>query len=121
MTANVLIMQDLLEVAAEPHRRRLLQLLGSGEQTVSQLATHFTVSRSAISQHLLLLCEVGLLQARKQGRSRFYALNPAGVTQLKAQLDSFWNSELDLLVAEARQLNPGALPHAAPPNNGASS
>ncbi|MGP9649829.1 transcriptional regulator [Arthrobacter sp. MYb211] len=114
-------MQDLLEVAAEPNRRRLLQLLGSGECTVSQLAEHFTVSRSAISQHLLLLCEVGLLDARKQGRSRYYSLNTTGVLRLKALLDSFWNNELDLLVAEAKQLAAELPAPSATPRDGESS
>ncbi|WP_417366446.1 ArsR/SmtB family transcription factor [Glutamicibacter arilaitensis] len=97
-------MLDLLEVAAEPTRKRLIQLLGSGECTVTELAENFPVSRSAISQHLLVLIEVGLLRARKEGRSRYYSLNPAGIAELKTQLDSFWNTELDLLAADAAQL-----------------
>ncbi|PJJ44963.1 ArsR family transcriptional regulator [Glutamicibacter mysorens] len=97
-------MLDLLEVASEPTRRRLVQLLGSGERTVTELAANFAVSRSAISQHLLLLIDVGLLQARKDGRSRYYSLDPTGITKLKVLLDSFWNTELDLLVAEATEL-----------------
>ncbi|QDY66398.1 helix-turn-helix transcriptional regulator [Glutamicibacter halophytocola] len=105
-------MLDLLEVASEPTRRRLIQLLGSGERTVTELAANFTVSRSAISQHLLLLIDVGLLQARKDGRSRYYSLNPAGIAKLKVHLDSFWNTELDLLVAEAADLAAlGTLPN----------
>ena len=94
-------MLDLLEVASEPNRRRLLQLLGSGEQTVTQLAENFTVSRSAVSQHLLLLSEVGLVAARKVGRHRFYSLEHGGMARLKADIDAFWTNELDLLVAEA--------------------
>ncbi|MBM7769610.1 metalloregulator ArsR/SmtB family transcription factor [Glutamicibacter nicotianae] len=64
-------MLDVLEVAAEPTRKRLIQMLGSGERTVTELARHFPVSRSAISQHLLLLIEAGLLNARKDGRQRY--------------------------------------------------
>lgn len=111
VTANVLEMLDLLEVASEPSRRRLLQLLGSGEQTVTQLAENFTASRSAVSQHLLLLSEVGLVAARKVGRHRIYSLEQGGMARLKADIDAFWTNELDLLVAEA-----GA--RGAPPTQG---
>ncbi|WP_443439634.1 ArsR/SmtB family transcription factor [Glutamicibacter arilaitensis] len=108
-------MLDLLEVASEPARRRLVQLLGSGERTVTELDANFTVSRSAISQHLLLLIDAGLLHARKDGRSRYYSLDPAGITKLKALRDSFWNTELDLLVAEAAELASSNGPPHQPP------
>ncbi|UVJ39078.1 helix-turn-helix transcriptional regulator [Arthrobacter sp. CJ23] len=99
--ANVLIMLDPLEVAAEPNRRRLLQLLAVGERTVTDLAAEFTVSRSAISQHLLLLEQAGLVSARKVGRNRFYAVNPDGMSELRRLFEQFWTSELDQLVADA--------------------
>lgn len=98
-------MLDLLEVAAEPNRRRLLQLLANGESTVTELADAFPVSRSAISQHLLLLAEVGLVSARKSGRNRFYRLEEAGMARLRQAFDSFWTTELDLLVADAAALS----------------
>ena len=93
----------MLEVAAEPTRRRLLQLLASGEHTVTQLASQFPVTRSAISQHLAILAEVGLVAARKQGRERYYRLEEDGVLQLRALFESFWSGELDRLVADATQ------------------
>lgn len=99
-------MPDLLEVAAEPNRRRLLQLLASGEQTVTELADRFPVSRSAISQHLLLLADVGLVTARKSGRQRYYSLEQEGMSRLRTLFDSFWTQELDLLVTDARRLQP---------------
>ena len=67
-----------MAAVAEPNRRRLLQLLGHGEQTVSELASNFTVSRSAISQHLGVLAEGGLVASRRQGRFQYYRLNPGG-------------------------------------------
>ena len=94
-------MLDPLEVAAEPNRRRLLQLLAGGERTVTDLAGDFPVSRSAISQHLLLLEQVGLVSARKEGRNRFYAVNPDGMGELRRLFEQFWTSELDQLVADA--------------------
>ena len=98
-------MADLLEVIGDPQRRRLVQLLGSGEQSVNQLTAHFTVSRSAISQHLLLLAHVGLVTARKEGRNRFYSLDSSAVKKLQAQFDSFWNAELAALESEAEILS----------------
>ena len=94
-------MLDPLEVAAEPNRRRLLQLLAGGERTVTDLAGDFPVSRSAISQHLLLLEQIGLVSARKEGRNRFYAVNPDGMAELRRLFEQFWTSELDQLVADA--------------------
>jgi len=95
---------DLLETAAEPNRRRLLQLLGRGERSVSELAENFPVSRSAISQHLLLLADVGLVQARKDGRRRYYSLDPRGMATLRDSLEMFWTTELDQLAADAAAL-----------------
>jgi DNA-binding transcriptional ArsR family regulator len=103
---NVLGVPDLLEVATEPNRRALLRLLAQGERTVTELSAHFPVSRSAISQHLLLLSEVGLVSARKDGRNRYYSLDAAGMVRLREQFDSFWTNELDLLVADAGRLRP---------------
>ena len=92
---------DLIVAVAEPSRRRLLQLLGHGERTVTELAGHFTVSRSAISQHLGVLAEVGLVASRREGRFQHYRLKPEGMTALRAELDSFWTRELDQLVRDA--------------------
>jgi DNA-binding transcriptional ArsR family regulator len=91
----------LVAAVAEPNRRRLLQLLGAGEQTVSQLASHFTVSRSAISQHLGVLADSGLVASRRAGKFQYYRLNATGMAALRAELDSFWTRELDQLVRDA--------------------
>ena len=68
---------------------------------MTDLAGDFPVSRSAISQHLLLLEQVGLVSARKEGRNRFYAVNPDGMAELRRLFEQFWTSELDQLVADA--------------------
>jgi DNA-binding transcriptional ArsR family regulator len=93
---------------AEPNRRRLLQLLGHGEQTVTELASNFAVSRSAISQHLGVLAEAGLVASRRDGRFQYYRLNPRGMTALRAELDAFWTRELDDLVADAQAITRAA-------------
>ena len=94
-------MPDILSVAAEPTRRRILQLLVSGPLTVNELAANFTVTRSAISQHLGVLAAVGLVVSRKEGRQRIYSGVPAGMAQLRLELERFWSAELDLLVRDA--------------------
>ena len=96
-------MTDLVVAVAEPSRRRLLQLLGYGEQTVTQLAGNFTVSRSAISQHLSVLADLGLVTSRREGRYQYYRLDAGGMAALRAQLDSFWTGELDQLVRDAQR------------------
>lgn len=106
MVANVLIVIDALSAAAEPTRRRILQLLAQQPRTVTDIAGEFDVTRSAISQHLLLLAEVGLVEAEKSGRQRIYRVRPSGLRQLQAEIDRFWTNELDQLVADAHALNP---------------
>lgn len=101
-------MADALSAAAEPTRRRLLQLLATGPRTVGELAEHFTVTRPAISQHLAVLADAGLVTARKDGRRRIYSVVPAGIAHLRAEIDRFWSTELDLLVEDATR---SATPH----------
>jgi DNA-binding transcriptional ArsR family regulator len=101
---------DLVAAVAEPNRRRLLQLLGHGEQTVTALASNFTVSRSAISQHLGVLAEAGLVVSRRDGRFQYYSLIPEGMAALRAELASFWTRELDQLVSEALAITRASAP-----------
>lgn len=98
-------MTDAFSAAAEPTRRRILQLLAASPRTVTEIAAEFTSTRSAISQHLLLLAQVGLVEAEKVGRNRVYRVQPDGLRQLQAEIDRFWTHELDLLVADAHALN----------------
>ena len=93
---------DPLTAAAEPNRRRILQLLASEPRTVTDIAAEFTVTRSAISQHLLVLAEAGLVEATKVGRQRIYRVLPSGLQRLQAEIDRFWTNELDVLVTDAQ-------------------
>lgn len=104
MTTNVFPVTDPLSAAAEPNRRRILQLLASQPRTVSDIAAEFTVTRSAISQHLLVLADAGLVEAEKVGRQRFYRVLPSGLQRLQAEIDRFWTDELDSLVTDAHSL-----------------
>ena len=107
VVTNVSRVPDALSAAAEPTRRRILQLLASGPRTVNDLAANFSVTRSAISQHLGVLAEVGLVSNRKEGRQRIYSVEPTGIATLRAEIERFWTDELDLLVADANRLAHG--------------
>ena len=104
VVTNVFAMTDAFSAAAEPNRRRILQLLASRPKTVSEIAAEFPVTRSAISQHLLVLADAGLVEAEKAGRQRIYRVLPTGLQKLQAEIDRFWTDELDLLVADAHQM-----------------
>ena len=78
-------MIDAFSAAAEPTRRRILQLLAAQPRTVGEIAAEFTVTRSAISQHLLVLAEAGLVDAEKAGRQRIYRVLPSGLQKLQAR------------------------------------
>ncbi|MEH2258554.1 ArsR/SmtB family transcription factor [Nostoc sp.] len=91
---------DVFVAIADPTRRALLDLLRSGEQPVKELAQPFAMSLPAISQHLQILCEAGLVQMRKAGRQRFYRLNPEPLKQISewiADYEQFWQEKLDAL------------------------
>ncbi|MGC1393110.1 MAG: metalloregulator ArsR/SmtB family transcription factor [Coleofasciculaceae cyanobacterium] len=91
---------DIFQAIADPTRRALLDQLREGEQPVKQLAEPFDVSLPAISQHLQILCEVGLVQVRKAGRQRLYRLNPEPLKQVSdwiTNYEEFWQEKLDAL------------------------
>jgi DNA-binding transcriptional ArsR family regulator len=97
-------MTDAFAAAAEPTRRRILQLLARRPRFVTDLASQFDVTRSAISQHLGVLAEAGLVSAEQQGRQRLYRVELDGVRRLQREIESFWTAELDQLAADARHL-----------------
>jgi DNA-binding transcriptional ArsR family regulator len=97
-------MTDAFAAAAEPTRRRILQLLARGPQYAGDVAGSFDVTRSAISQHLGVLVEAGLVTAEQQGRQRLYRIEPSGIARLQAEIATFWTRELDELVRDADRL-----------------
>jgi DNA-binding transcriptional ArsR family regulator len=74
----------------DPSRRAIVLRLAEGPTAVGELATHLPVSRSAVSQHLKVLKDAGLVAERAEGTRRIYRLNEAGVAALRDQLDTFW-------------------------------
>ena len=97
-------MQSLLAIA-DPTRRRIVELLARGERTAGELVDEFDLSAPAISQHLNVLREAGLVTTRVEGQSRIQALNPAGLDELDAWLEktrAVWSRRLDALERELR-------------------
>ena len=91
---------DVYTAIADPTRRALLQRLGEGEQTVTALAAQFEVTLSAISQHLRILHEVGLVNVRRDGRERIYSLNALPLRPVADWVNRytyFWQDRLDAL------------------------
>jgi DNA-binding transcriptional ArsR family regulator len=83
-----------LRAIAEPNRRRILQLVGPRELSAGEIASHFDVTRSAVSQHLTVLKEAGLVSERRSGTRRLYRARPEGLTDVRAFLDEFWQAGL---------------------------
>jgi DNA-binding transcriptional ArsR family regulator len=97
-------MQSLLAIA-DPTRRRIVELLAARERTAGELVDEFDLSAPAISQHLNVLREAGLVTTRAEGQSRIQALNPEGFDDLEAWLQktrSIWSRRLDALERELR-------------------
>jgi DNA-binding transcriptional ArsR family regulator len=92
-----------LRAIAEPHRREILRLVWDAELSAGEIASHFDVTRPAVSQHLNVLKEVGLVSERRNGTRRLYRANPQGLAELKAFLDAFWGERLELLKQEAER------------------
>ena len=88
-------METALKALAEPNRRRILTLVRDEELTAGEIASHFEVSRPAVSQHLTVLKEAGLVHERRNGTRRLYSVRPEGLTDVKAFLESFWDERLE--------------------------
>ena len=94
-------MDNQLRALAEPHRRQILELVRDREMAAGEIAAHFEVTRPAISQHLTVLREAGLVVERRDGARRLYRAEPSGLVGLKKFVDRFWTSSLARLAAEA--------------------
>lgn len=79
---------------ADPTRRAIFERLASRPSAVGELAKEFPVSRPAVSQHLKVLKDAGLVIDRRDGNRRIYQLDPDGVGALRGYLDQFWNRAL---------------------------
>ncbi|WP_410770480.1 ArsR/SmtB family transcription factor [Fontibacillus sp. BL9] len=92
--------QDVFQAVADPTRRELLGLLGDRELPLKDLTGHFPMSRTAVSKHLRILSDAGLVRERKVGRETRYRLDADPLLELKrwlAYFDRFWENKLSML------------------------
>jgi len=94
-------MEAALKAIAAPRRRQILSLVRDEELSAGEIAAQFDVTRPAVSQHLNVLKEAGLVSERRNGTRRLYRARPEGLAQLKAFLEEFWDERLDALKREA--------------------
>ena len=92
-----------IRAIAEPRRREILRLVWTSELAAGEIARHFDVTRPAISQHLRVLKEAGLVSERRNGTRRLYRARPESIAQLRAYLESYWDENLRLLKQAAEQ------------------
>jgi DNA-binding transcriptional ArsR family regulator len=92
-----------LRAIAAPTRRQILTLVRDGELSAGEIASHFDVTRPAVSQHLNVLKEAGLVSERRNGTRRLYRARPEGLAELKDFLEEFWDVRLDALKREAEK------------------
>ncbi|HEX8630441.1 MAG TPA: metalloregulator ArsR/SmtB family transcription factor [Catenuloplanes sp.] len=82
------------DALGDPTRRAIVECLAERPRAVGELANALPISRPAVSQHLKVLKDAGLVTDRSAGTRRVYRLNPAGMAALRDQLDTFWNRAL---------------------------
>ena len=98
---------NALEALADPTRRQIVELLAGSERNAGEIAAEFTVSRPAVSRHLRVLREHGLVQTRREGQQRIYSLDPTPLAELDEWLTkyrSFWTNRLDALGTELKRV-----------------
>ncbi|WP_438481812.1 ArsR/SmtB family transcription factor [Oleiharenicola lentus] len=94
-----------LAALADPTRRRIVEMLAKGDRSTGELVDEFDVSAPAISQHLNVLRDAGLILTRVEGQTRIQSLHPHGLDELSAWLEktrAFWSRRLDALERELR-------------------
>ena len=96
-------MEAALKAIAEPRRRQILRIVRDSEHSAGEIAAHFDVTRPAISQHLTILKEAGLVAERRDGTRRMYRARPEGLAELREFLDGFWGESLDALKRAAER------------------
>jgi DNA-binding transcriptional ArsR family regulator len=98
---------DALAALADPTRRRVFERLRSGPHAVGDIARGMPVSRPAVSQHLKVLKQAGLVADRAEGTRRVYYIDPHGVGALRKWLDQFWDDALASFQAEVERTQKG--------------
>jgi len=97
------MIQKTLLALSEPRRREILALVQMREMTAGEIAAHFDITASAVSQHLKVLHDSGLITVRRQGTKRYYRLRREGLIDIKAWIDGFWDDALWRLKTAAEE------------------
>jgi DNA-binding transcriptional ArsR family regulator len=85
----------VMDALGDPTRRAVFERLQAGPRSVGEVADGLPVSRPAVSQHLRVLREAGLVAERREGTKRIYELSPSGLAELRAYFERFWSQALD--------------------------
>ncbi|WP_373230891.1 ArsR/SmtB family transcription factor [Cohnella sp.] len=99
----MIMIEKAIHAITEPRRRDILYLVRDGELTSSAIASHFDISAPAISQHLKVLEEAGLVVVRRAGTKRFYGIRREGFAELKQYIETFWDDSLMRLKEAAEE------------------
>jgi len=91
-----------LKALAEPHRRAILQLVARDPRPVGDIASHLDITPQAVSRHLKVLHEAGLVDERRQGTRHLFVVNPGGFSAVQEFLAGFWAEHLDRLQTTLR-------------------
>jgi DNA-binding transcriptional ArsR family regulator len=94
---------DAFAALGEPRRREIMRLVSVAELSVGEIARRFDVTRPAISQHLRVLKDAGLVTERRDGTKRLYRARPETLAELRAALEEFWDDSLRSLKVAAEQ------------------
>src|SRR5437660_6422759 len=96
-------MEEALRALSDAGRRRILALVRDEERSAGEIAAEFTVTWPAISQHLRVLKDAGLVTERRDGTRRLYRARPEGLREVRAFLDDFWDDRLEQLKREVER------------------
>lgn len=97
--------QVILRALAEPNRQAILRLVRDRPRSVNEIGEHFDITQQAISQHLQVLTEAGLLTVTQSGRQRLYAVDPRGLRHLEKFLSELWPQGLERLKTAVEKRN----------------
>jgi DNA-binding transcriptional ArsR family regulator len=110
------VQQTVLKAIAEPRRQEILRLVWRQECAAGEIAAHFEISRPAISKHLRVLREAGLVEERRDGTQRLYRARPGRLAEARRLLESFWGEGLDAIKRSAEDDVLTATGHAPGPD-----
>jgi DNA-binding transcriptional ArsR family regulator len=105
---------SILTALADPTRRAVFERLRNGPASVGEIAADLPVSRPAVSQHLKVLKEAGLVRDEADGTRRLYEVDPSGLAELRSWLDGFWDEALSAFKAEAERPSKPSRPKRKP-------